>query len=100
LLDHLADPIFGNRFENFDRIFLPAQEGLRELIRLFGRDLAGHWRFVRIDDRLDHGRSVMIQRLAQNALGILGALDGESASAACIRYHREIDGLKLYAAPI
>ncbi len=38
-----------------------------------------------------------LQRLAENALRILGTLDGEAARAAGLRHHGEVDGLKLDA---
>ena len=80
LLDHLADLIFGDGLDDLDCVFLPAHQRLGELVGLLRGDLAGHGRLVRIDDRLHDGRSVMRQRLAQNALRLLRPLDGEPAA--------------------
>ena len=71
--DHLPDLVLHDRFENFPTVFLAFDEGFAEFDELFCANVARQGRFVRVNDSLDDGRSVVGQGLPQVDTGMIGA---------------------------
>jgi hypothetical protein len=74
-LDELADGVGQHRGCYPAAVRCAARQRFREVKRLLRFDLRGHWRLMRIDDRLDHDRPGSVQRLIENATAVFWPLD-------------------------
>src|SRR5579871_1417083 len=88
--DDLPDSILHDRLQDFPAVLLPFDQRFAELDELVRADISGHRRLIRIDDGLNDGRSLMVQRLPQDIFRLFRLLNSETGSPATPRHTSKI----------